>query len=118
MAGAAALGLLVASLGSTGCGEGVRPGDLGDSTFVAVMADLRRAVQPGGAVALRGDSVGRQLARDSIMRSYHVTSVEIESTASHLVDRPGRAADILRAIDRKVLSPPPRPPQPSSKPAS
>jgi hypothetical protein len=67
------------------------------------MAELRRAVQPGGSEMTR-DSAGRQAIRDSIMRKYHATPAAIESTASHLSDPPGRASDILRAIDRKVQS--------------
>jgi len=110
------LAALAAFGGAVACqGHRTRPGDLSDSTFVAVMADLRRAVQPGGPETTR-DSAGRQAIRDSIMRKYHATPAAIESTASHLADPPGRAADILRAIDRKVasLSPvvPPRPAQP------
>jgi hypothetical protein len=111
------LAALVASGGAVACrGHRTRPGDLSDSAFVAVMAELRRAIQPGGPETTR-DSAGRQAVRDSIMRKYHTSAAAIESTASHLSDPPSRATDILRAIDRKVVSlgpatPPPRPVQP------
>jgi hypothetical protein len=109
----ATLGILVAS--SACAGHQTRPGDLSDSTFVAVMAELRHAVQPGGPETTR-DSAGRQAVRDSILKKYGVTPTAIESTAGHLADRQGHAADILRAIDRKVQAissapPPPRPVQ-------
>jgi hypothetical protein len=102
-------------LTSAGCKNRPRPGDLTDSTFVAAMAELRRAVQPGGAETTR-DSAGRQAVRDSILRKYHATPATVESTASHLADRPAHANEILLAIDRKVealtQAAPPRPAQP------
>jgi hypothetical protein len=105
--------LLAVAVATAACfGRSVPPGDVDDSTFVAAMADLRRAVQPGGAETMR-DSAGRQAIRDSILQHYHMTAAALESTASHLVDRPPARADaILRAIDRKVSTPLPRPAQP------
>lgn len=83
------------------CSPRTHPGDLNDSTFVAVMAALRREVEPGGPETMR-DSAGRQSIRDSILRSYHTTAAVLESTASHIADRPRHASDVLRAIDKKV----------------
>jgi hypothetical protein len=112
--------LLAATVAGVGCKYRPRPGDLNDSAFVAVMAELRRAVQPGGAETTR-DSAGRQAVRDSILRKYHATATALESTASHLADRPAHADEILQAIDRKVLAlaqaAPSRPVQPPPPPA-
>ena len=73
-----------------------------DSTFVATLAELRRAVLPGGAETTR-DSAGRAAVRDSILRKYHVTPLALEDIARGLSRDPNHAAEILRAIDRKVL---------------
>jgi hypothetical protein len=110
-------------LSAAGCKNRPRPGDLTDSTFVAVMAELRRAVQPGGAETTR-DSAGRQAVRDSILRKYHASAATVERTASHLADRPAHANEILQAIDRKVealaqATPTrPAPPPPSNPPGN
>jgi hypothetical protein len=72
-----------------------------DSTFVATLAELRRAVLPGGAETTR-DSAGRAAVRDSILRKYHVTPLALEDIARGLSRDPNHAAEILRAIDRKV----------------
>jgi hypothetical protein len=74
-----------------------------DSTFVAAMAALRRAVQPGGAETGR-DSAGRAAVRDSILHKYNVTVAELEQTARQLAQDPDHAADVMRAVDRKVQS--------------
>jgi hypothetical protein len=96
-------------------GEGIN-----DSTFVAVVADLRLAVMPGGVAGSR-DSAGQAAARDSILRKYRVTPAALESVASRLANRPKHAADIFGAIDRKVLSTPvpgvPRTVVPGAQPA-
>lgn len=72
-----------------------------DSTFVAALADLRRAVLPGGVETTR-DSAGRTAARDSILRKYHVTPAALEDIAQGLSRNPSHAAEILRAVDRRV----------------
>jgi len=108
---------LAVALACAACaGDRTLPGDVSDSTFVAAMADLRRAVQPGAAETMR-DSAGRQAIRDSILRHYHVTAAALESTASHLADHQGHADEIMRAIDRKAQAPLPRPIQPPAAPA-
>ncbi len=62
--------------------------------------------------------------RDSILRKYHATAATVESTASHLADRPAHANEILQAIDRKVealaqATPQrPAPPPPSNPPSN
>jgi hypothetical protein len=101
-------GILAAGLGAAAAGGCRRwhqasESDGRDSTFVAALADLRRAVQPGGAETGR-DSAGRAAVRDSILRKYDVTVAELEQTARQLAQDPDHAADVMRAVDRKVQS--------------
>lgn len=73
---------------------------MSDSTFVHVMKDLREL--PVGAV----DETRRNASRDSILAKYDVTAAEMESTAVRLAADPQRAADIWRAVEATVLTPP------------
>jgi hypothetical protein len=88
------------------------PDSAADSTFVLALADLRRAVLPGGAETTR-DSTGRAMVRDSILRKYHVTASILEDIARRLAQHPEQASQILHAVDRHVQlamgSAPPRP---------
>jgi hypothetical protein len=77
------------------------PNSAADSTFVLALADLRRAVLPGGAETTR-DSAGRALVRDSILRKYHVTAANLEDIAHRLAQNPEQATQILHAVDRHV----------------
>jgi hypothetical protein len=89
------------------------PDSAADSAFVLALADLRRAVLPGGAETTR-DSTGRAMVRDSILRKYHVTAANLEDIARRLAQNPEQASLILHAVDRHVQlamgSAPPRPP--------
>jgi hypothetical protein len=88
--------------GAIGCHGGLGGADAaGDSTFVGAIADLRRAVLPGGAETTR-DSAGRAAVRDSILRKYHVTTEALEDIARRLALNPDHAAEVLRAVDRRV----------------
>ena len=77
------------------------PDSAADSTFVLALADLRRAVLPGGAETTR-DSTGRAMVRDSILRKYHVTASILEDIARRLAQNPEQASLILHAVDRHV----------------
>ncbi len=68
-----------------------------DSTFVQMMTSLRLVASDTGL-----DSAKRVLARDSVLRRYRVTAVQLESAASRLAERPDHAAQLLHAIDNKV----------------
>jgi hypothetical protein len=108
-------GLLVCTaLAAAGCRH-PQPGpdSAADSTFVRALADLRRAVLPGGAETTR-DSAGRAMVRDSIMRKYGVTQASLEETARRLALNPEQASQILHAVDRHVqLALGPAPPRPA-----
>jgi hypothetical protein len=77
---------------------------ISDSTFVAVLADLRLAVTPRNGVAIPPppDTAALSHTRDSILRKYGVTAVGLESAASRLANHPDHAADIFGAIDHRV----------------
>jgi hypothetical protein len=89
------------------------PDSAADSSFVLALADLRRAVLPGGAETTR-DGTGRAMVRDSILRKYHVTASILEDIARRLAQHPEQASQILHAVDRHVQlamgSAPARPP--------
>jgi hypothetical protein len=68
---------------------------------VRALADLRRAVLPGGAETTR-DSAGRAAVRDSILGKYHVTTEALEDIARRLAQNPEHATEVLRAVDRRV----------------
>jgi len=73
---------------------------MSDSTFVHVMRGLRQL--PVGAV----DQTQRNQSRDSILAKYNVTGADVESTAVRLAGDPELAAEIWRAIEADVFTPP------------
>lgn len=73
---------------------------MSDSTFVRAMIELRQL--PLGT----GNPSGRATSRDSILGKYGVTGADLESTAVWLAREPKRAADIWRAIESHVFTPP------------
>jgi hypothetical protein len=100
---AALLGPLVALtavLGGSACRFDPIFRDMSDSTFVHAMVELRRL--PVGV----GTGAAREQRRDSILQKYDITGAELESTAVWLARDPQRAADIWRAIESNVVTPP------------
>ena len=73
---------------------------ISDSTFVSAMAGLRRL--PAAAMV---DSASRVRARDSVLRRYRLTPVQLESAASALAADPERANAVWIAIERKMNTP-------------
>jgi hypothetical protein len=76
-----------------------------DSTYVRVIAELRRLPHAAG-----GDTSTRARARDSILRTYGVTAAQLESATAALASQPDRAGVLFRAIDQ--WRPTSRPPVP------
>ena len=93
------LSVLVLVLG--GCRQRPLAPGISDSTFVRVMAGLRR-LPTGTAV----DRYTRDHARDSILKAHGVTAPQIESAAVALAADPERAAALWRAIDAANTSRP------------
>jgi hypothetical protein len=79
-----------------GCRRGDAAGPVSDSTFVAVLADLRRA-----NARTELDSTRRAAVRDSIMRHYRVTTRLLEQTARRLATSPERAQEIWSRIEAR-----------------
>ncbi len=110
--GLAHVAALVAALG---CQSRTSSAGISDSTFVAVMADLRRVAT---------DSASHAAERDSILRHYHVNEPLLDAKARELAKHPDHAIELLHAIDRKIYARPaipphpvpPRPPQPLPTP--
>jgi hypothetical protein len=86
---------------ATSCRSGDVFTRMSDSTFVHVMVELRKL--PVGAT---GNMTVRTQRRDSILRSFGVTAEDVESTAVELSRDPQRAADIWRAIESTIFTPP------------
>jgi hypothetical protein len=90
-----------------GC-RGTRTPDIGmkDSTFVATLADLRRAETDTSLDPTMKDSTRRM-----ILRRHRVTSKQLEAAAKKLAAYPARASDLWRQIESPPhVVPPPRPP--------
>jgi hypothetical protein len=81
---------------AAGCRRSQLAGGLSDSTYVAVMADLKRMHDAPGM-----DSAQRAARRDSILRSRGLTPAQLEAAARQLADNPGRAQTVWQAIERR-----------------
>jgi hypothetical protein len=92
--------LLVIAAAALACERKELAPGVTDSTFVGAMAGLRRL--PASAMV---DSASRKRARDSILRRYQVTGVQLESAASKLASEPERAAAVWSAIERRMNTP-------------
>lgn len=71
-----------------------------DSTFVATMADLRRAE------ATTGDTIELAASRRRILQQRGLTADQLEAAARKLGDDPERALEIWQAIDRRAVNAP------------
>jgi hypothetical protein len=78
-----------------------------DSSFVAVMTDLRRIRSDSSM-----DSTRRTAARARALQGRGLTVDQLEAAARALASDPKRAVTIWREIDRRVTAPPtiPKPP--------
>lgn len=70
---------------------------VGDSTFVAVMAELRQV--QGEA----GDSTSRAARRARVLQSRGLTAASLEQAARDIAADPARANRIFQAIARKTV---------------
>jgi hypothetical protein len=82
---------------SAACRRGQPESSVSDSTFVAVMADLKRV---NDAVGL--DSAQRATRRDSILQSRGLTPARLDTAARALARNPTRAQTVWQAIDRRA----------------
>jgi hypothetical protein len=82
---------------SAACRRGQPASSVSDSTFVAVMADLKRVHEATGL-----DSAQRATRRDSILQSRGLTAARLDSAARALARNPTRAQTVWQAIDRRA----------------
>jgi hypothetical protein len=75
--------------------------DMSDSTYVRTMVALRKL--PVGQT----DTTFRARQRDSILKAFGVTAVQLESTTARLAGDPARAVEIWRAIESPRPASPP-----------
>ena len=82
---------------SGGCRPGQPASSVSDSTFVAVMADLKRVHEATGL-----DSAQRATRRDSILQSRGLTAARLDSAARALARNPQLAQTVWQAIDKRA----------------
>jgi hypothetical protein len=92
--------VLVVLASAASCRRSQLTAGVSDSTFVAVMADLKRVQEATGL-----DSAGRAARRDSILQSRGLTPAELETVARELADNPTRAQTVWTAIQRRAAEP-------------
>jgi len=91
--------VILATLGTlnTGCRREALSSGISDSTFVAVMADLKRLHDRPGV-----DSATRAARRTEILRSRGLTPAQLEAAARVLARNPTRAQTVWQAVDRRA----------------
>ena len=88
---------LVALGPTTGCRRAELATGISDSTYVAVMAELKRVHDSPGM-----DSAQRAARRDSILQSRGLTPAQLELAARHLAQNPARAQTVWQAVERRA----------------
>jgi hypothetical protein len=81
-----------------GCRSSTLATGVSDSTFVAVMAELKRAHDTPGL-----DSAGRDARRKAILQGRGLTPAQLESAAVQLAKNPTRAQAVWQAIQRRAI---------------
>ena len=80
------------------CRDSTLATGVSDSTFVAVMAELKRTKDAPGL-----DSAGRDARRKAILQGRGLTPAQLESAAVQLARNPTRAQAVWQAIERRAL---------------
>ena len=91
------LGVAVSAFASA-CRNSTLATGVSDSTFVAVMAELKRAKDAPGV-----DSAGRDARRKAILQGRGLTPAQLETAALELAKNPTRAQAVWQAIERRAL---------------
>jgi len=105
--------VLVMLVSAASCRRSRLATEVSDSTFVSVMADLKRVQEASGL-----DSAGRAARRDSILQSRGLTPAQLESAARDLADNPTRAQTVWTAIQQRVAEPTTAPAAPAAPAAT
>jgi hypothetical protein len=88
---------LIALAAATGCQRSRSSNGVSDSTFVAVLADLKR-VQDAPAVS----GSQRAASRDSILQIHGLKPAQLEEAARQLAQNPARAQTVWQAVQRRA----------------
>src|SRR5919108_920050 len=91
------LALIATSLIALGCSRPATQPEVGDSTFVAVMSELRR-IETDTSL----DSTMRDSMRKVTLRQRNLTPAALERAARALADEPERAVAVWRSIERHL----------------
>jgi hypothetical protein len=94
--------VLVVLIAVAGCQGGGDSTGVSDSTFVRVMADLKRVRDTPGL-----DSAQRAFRRDSILQGRGLTPAQLEAAARQLAENPGHAQTVWQAVERRAAGPAP-----------
>ncbi len=92
--------LVLVTLGLTaGCRRAQLAEGISDSTYVAVMAELKRVQDTPGM-----DSAQRAARRATILQGRGLTPAELEAAARQLAQNPARAQTVWQAIERRATT--------------
>ena len=89
--------VLVVVASVAGCERSQLATGVSDSTFVAVMAELKRVHDAPGV-----DSTRRAAQRDSILQRRGLTPAQLEAAAKRLAQNPARAQTVWQAVQRRA----------------
>ncbi len=91
------MSVLIALAAVTGCQGSRSSNGVSDSTFVAVLADLKRVqIAPGLSSSQRAAS------RDSVLQIHGLKPAQLAEAAKQLAENPARAQTVWQAIQRRA----------------
>lgn len=89
--------VVLAVAAAAGCQRSGLTTGVSDSTFVDVMASLKRVHDAPGL-----DSGRRAVLRDSILQSRDLTPAKLDAAARRLAQNPARAQTVWQAVERRA----------------
>ena len=89
--------LVLVCAAAVACGPAGPSSPVSDSTFVAVLADLKRVHEAPGL-----DSAQRAARRDSILQGRGLTPAQLDAAARALAQNPARAQTVWQAVERRA----------------
>jgi hypothetical protein len=89
--------VLIVFASATACQRSELSTGVSDSTFVRVMAELKRVRDAPGI-----DSGQRAARRDSTLQKFGLTPAQLEAAAKQLARNPARAQTVWQAVERRA----------------
>jgi hypothetical protein len=89
--------VILSLVAAAGCQRSHLTTGVSDSTFVDVMASLKRVHDAPGL-----DSGRRAVLRDSILQSRDLTPAQLDAAARRLAQNPARAQTVWQAVERRA----------------